>query len=886
LVWQTILGRPSEARGLVHPAEIAVPDHPIGWVLIGRGSRGDDGQSLVRVGAALRSASLATVTIDLPWRTPAAADRVRSVAADLRGDLAGGLPIAYLGRGSRAAAGWIASRGGGLDGVIAWNGRAGVSWRVLRYVGAPSLLLVDDDRVDLPWQLLRAKAISWRLGGGAELELIGGDRPVDPGLLTRWYEDRIVCPVSNLLPARRHHRSQRHVRASVGVIAALAVPALGALALEPSALAKMPNFASGTTLSARDIAGDSASSSTARKVSDKNAGQRLDAGDILGDGVVPHATGSRGLIDGDGVQYFINTDITFPTSSSASGGMSEASYTHSVSATTANGGETQSRLNDAYDGYETLCISTDNTTGFCHTGSADWNIYNDNGPASVESNGQQVDFPVQAIGSLNVSRKVFVPNDDGFARWLDIITNTGSSDATMTVGIANNLGSDSNTIITNDSSGNTAPSIADTWAATFQNYSGTVSTDPRLGHVFSSPGATVGLAAMNFANGDDNPWWNYTVTIPAGQTRIIMNYGVVQASKAAAATKSEQLADLDDAHQLDLLSDAERAEVLNFAVPTNAVADSYSLSAETPFDEPVPGVLGNDPDTSELSAVLVAGPSHAASFKLNPDGSFSYTPSPGFAGTDTFTYASKGLGGGVSEPTTVTLDVVGRPPSFTSNAAAQFTVGTAGSFTIRAAGLPTPSITEAPPLPAGLTFTDNHDGTATISGTPAAGTQGSYPIMVTSANGQGSNATQTLTLAVGAAVTPAPPATTPAPTAPAPAPAPAPTPLAISNVGLSRSDVVWCFGHGCQYPNTHIRFTLNRAATVRLVLQANAKGSWKKVAVAMVSGHGGSNSRVLAGRWHGGLVPARKVRILVQLKAGGHFTTRKTLFVRVKHRHK
>ena len=95
--------------------------------------------------------------------------------------------------------------------------------------------------------------------------------------------------------------------------------------------------------------------------------------------------------------------------------MSEASFTHSVSATTANGGETQSRLNDAYDGYETLCISTDNTTGFCQTDNANWTIYNKNGPASLEPNGEQVDFPVQAIGSLSVSRKVFVPNDDSFA---------------------------------------------------------------------------------------------------------------------------------------------------------------------------------------------------------------------------------------------------------------------------------------------------------------------------------------------------------------------------------------------------------------------------------------------------------------------------------------
>ena len=60
---------------------------------------------------------------------------------------------------------------------------------------------------------------------------------------------------------------------------------------------------------------------------------------------------------------------------------------------------------------------------------------------------------------------------------------------------------------------------------------------------------------------------------------------------------------------------------------------------------------------------------------------------------------------------------------------------------------------------------------------------------------------------------------------------------------------------------------------MRLVLQASAKGKWKNVADAMVSGHPGSNNHELAGRWHGDLVPAREVRILVQLKAGGHWKT-------------
>src|SRR6202040_1416512 len=50
------------------------------------------------------------------------------------------------------------------------------------------------------------------------------------------------------------------------------------------------------------------------------------------------ATGSQSLIDSQGLKYFINTNITFSTSSSASGAASEASYTHAVAASTSGGG--------------------------------------------------------------------------------------------------------------------------------------------------------------------------------------------------------------------------------------------------------------------------------------------------------------------------------------------------------------------------------------------------------------------------------------------------------------------------------------------------------------------------------------------------------------------
>ena len=52
-------------------------------------------------------------------------------------------------------------------------------------------------------------------------------------------------------------------------------------------------------------------------------------------------------------------------------------------------------------------------------------------------------------------------------------------------------------------------------------------------------------------------------------------------------------------------------------------------------------------------------------------------------------------------------------------------------------GNPAATITESGALPSGVTFTDNGNGTATLAGTPAAGTNGSYPITITAANGVG-----------------------------------------------------------------------------------------------------------------------------------------------------
>jgi len=92
---------------------------------------------------------------------------------------------------------------------------------------------------------------------------------------------------------------------------------------------------------------------------------------------------------------------------------------------------------------------------------------------------------------------------------------------------------------------------------------------------------------------------------------------------------------------------------------------------------------------------------------------------------------------------------VNQPPAITSAAATTFVVGTAGHFTVTTTGFPTASITLPPgALPSGVAFTDNGDGTATLAGTPAAGTGGTYTLTLTAGNGVSPDAVQTFTLTV------------------------------------------------------------------------------------------------------------------------------------------
>ena len=142
-------------------------------------------------------------------------------------------------------------------------------------------------------------------------------------------------------------------------------------------------------------------------------------------------------------------------------------------------------------------------------------------------------------------------------------------------------------------------------------------------------------------------------------------------------------------------------------------------------------------------------PPSGITFVDNHDGTgtLAGTPDANVGGTYTIRFvATNGI-----KPTgkqTFTLNV-NRPPAITSANATTCAIGVPCSFIVTTTGFPPPSVIRSgAALPGGMNYVDNGNGTGTLSGTPAGGTQGAYPFQFTAANGIGSPAVQNFTLTI------------------------------------------------------------------------------------------------------------------------------------------
>ena len=169
--------------------------------------------------------------------------------------------------------------------------------------------------------------------------------------------------------------------------------------------------------------------------------------------------------------------------------------------------------------------------------------------------------------------------------------------------------------------------------------------------------------------------------------------------------------------------------------------------------------------TSPITSLSYSGslPS-GVTFVANTNGTATLSGTPAGLSGGTYPLVITGTNGTLPNATQdFTLTVQSTPPvlhapAITSAAAKTFSVGVAGSFKVTTTGTPTSQVSLTGSRPSWLSFVDNTDGTATLSGTPDSGSDDSYTFTVTASNGVLPSATQTFLLTV----TQAPAFTTPA----------------------------------------------------------------------------------------------------------------------------
>jgi predicted RNA-binding protein with TRAM domain len=180
----------------------------------------------------------------------------------------------------------------------------------------------------------------------------------------------------------------------------------------------------------------------------------------------------------------------------------------------------------------------------------------------------------------------------------------------------------------------------------------------------------------------------------------------------------------------------------SFTLTVSATGPTFTSGTSTTFTETTGGTFnvtatGDAPITYTKTGTLPSG------VTLASNGTLAGTPAFGTAGSYPITITATDANT-ATKTQAFTLTVTATGPSITSATVATFTANTANTFTVTATGDTPITFTETGPLPTGVSLATN----GTLAGTPAAGTQGSYPLTLTATDVHSGTATQAFTLTV------------------------------------------------------------------------------------------------------------------------------------------
>jgi hypothetical protein len=219
-----------------------------------------------------------------------------------------------------------------------------------------------------------------------------------------------------------------------------------------------------------------------------------------------------------------------------------------------SGGRIDGTLNRGYSGAENLEFNGLNFNEFfpCIAG------------AQTAQGGREIDYGPAGVSGLTVTRKVYSPAGGGFTRYLEVLSNPTQQPVPVTPAIQSFLNTQGGITVL------VAPAdTGNTYAVTGTGFCCT----PLLGAVFAGPGAAVPAGDLQFPNQQRSVSYDWNMTVPPGASVILMHFEVQRDPDdlSGMQAQAQALVNLSDPDEFTGMTDAEKAQVVNFNLVNQAI---------------------------------------------------------------------------------------------------------------------------------------------------------------------------------------------------------------------------------------------------------------------------------------------------------------------------
>lgn len=260
-------------------------------------------------------------------------------------------------------------------------------------------------------------------------------------------------------------------------------------------------------------------------------------------------------------------------------------------------------------------------------------------PTGTTANGgREIDIQQSGIASLKIIRKVFVPRDGYFARYLEVLQNPGANSVAVGVRLTTHMRyttqfpasanpiATAPTLAATSSGGqvlNVSPPNPDNWAILddikdtdpFQDTGANPENLAPVAEVFDGPGATIPATRAQFTTDDTSRFGTLieefdNINVPAGGEVALLHFLSMETQRVNALASAQRLVQLPP-EGLAGITAQDLAAIQNFVVPSNGVS---TLSPLESLNGQVNGqVLASD-NTTSVPGVTVTFQSSDAIF--------------------------------------------------------------------------------------------------------------------------------------------------------------------------------------------------------------------------------------------------------------------------------